>query len=67
VDTATTVLMLTTLTKTTGMTEIAKGNNMTEKETAFWLWYDKIKDHENLYNLHMAFDAGYDQGKGQTK
>lgn len=36
------------------------------KEEAFWFWWDKIKDYEHLYNLRMAFDAGYDAGKGDA-
>jgi hypothetical protein len=37
---------------------------MTENEKAFFAWYEKIQANENLYNLRMAFDAGYESGKG---
>jgi hypothetical protein len=36
---------------------------MTEKEQAFWRWWEEIKDNKDLYNLRMAFDAGYEAGK----
>lgn len=37
---------------------------MTEDEIAFWTWWEKMKDHKDSYNLRMAFDAGYEAGKG---
>jgi len=38
---------------------------MTEKEQAFWDWWNgnQVEKFEHLYNLRMAFDAGYDAGK----
>jgi hypothetical protein len=36
---------------------------MSEKEQAFWDWWQKIEAQKDLYNLRMAFDAGYDAGK----
>ena len=36
---------------------------MTEKEKAFWVWWEEIKDNKDLYNLRMAFDAGYEARK----
>lgn len=33
---------------------------MTEKEKAFWTWWAIVEAHQNLYNLRMAFDAGYE-------
>jgi hypothetical protein len=36
---------------------------MSEQEKAFWVWYKKIEAQRDLYNLRMAFDAGYDAGK----
>lgn len=37
---------------------------MTDKEQAFWDWWKVVEKHEHLYTLRMAFDAGYDYGKG---
>jgi hypothetical protein len=37
---------------------------MTEKERAFFDWWEKIEQHVDLYNLRMAFDAGYEAGAG---
>lgn len=31
-----------------------------DKEEAFDQWWEKIQDHKELYNLRMAFDAGWD-------
>mgnify|MGYP003342755264 CR=1 len=36
---------------------------ITEKEQAFFDWWEKIENYEHLYNLRMAFDAGYDAAK----
>lgn len=36
---------------------------MTEKEKAFFDWWEKIEKYEHLYNLRMAFDAGWDAAK----
>jgi hypothetical protein len=36
---------------------------MSEKEQAFWDWWQKIEAQKDLYNLRMAFDAGYDARK----
>lgn len=38
---------------------------MTEKEQAFWDWWTKIEAQKDLYNLRMAFDAGFDAGNGE--
>lgn len=32
---------------------------MSEKEAAFFAWYEKIQAYKDNYNLRMAFDAGY--------
>lgn len=42
---------------------------MSEKETAFWAWWDKIEPYKDNYNLRMAFDAGYEasQNQGENK
>jgi hypothetical protein len=32
---------------------------MSEQERAFFKWWEKIEAHKDLYNLRMAFDAGY--------
>jgi hypothetical protein len=32
---------------------------MSEQEKAFFAWWDKVEAHKDLYNLRMAFDAGY--------
>ena len=37
---------------------------MSEKEKAFWEWWAKVEDNKHLYNLRMAFDAGY-EAKGE--
>ena len=39
---------------------------MSEKEVAFWDWWNKIEPYKDNYNLRMAFDAGYDAGKGDA-
>jgi hypothetical protein len=39
---------------------------MSEKEAAFWDWWNKIEPYQDRYNLRMAFDAGYDAGKGDV-
>ena len=39
---------------------------MSEKEHAFWDWWNKIEPYKDNYNLRMAFDAGYDAGKGDV-
>lgn len=39
---------------------------ITEKEKAFFDWWEKIEAHHELYNLRMAFDAGYDAAKGDA-
>lgn len=39
---------------------------MNEKEAAFWDWWNKIEPYKDNYNLRMAFDAGYDAGKGDV-
>jgi hypothetical protein len=39
---------------------------MSEKEQAFWDWWNKIEPYKDNYNLRMAFDAGYDAGKGDV-
>ena len=36
---------------------------MSEQEKAFWIWWAKIEAQKDLYNLRMAFDAGYEAGK----
>jgi len=36
---------------------------MSEQEKAFWVWWQKIETQRDLYNLRMAFDAGYEAGK----
>ena len=33
---------------------------MSEKEKAFFTWWDKIQAYKDNYNLRMAFDAGYE-------
>lgn len=33
---------------------------MTEKERAFFAWYKQIENNKDLYNLRMAWDAGYE-------
>jgi hypothetical protein len=33
---------------------------MTEKEKAFWEWWAQVEAYQHLYNLRMAFDAGYE-------
>ena len=38
---------------------------MTEKEQAFWDWWAKIEAQKDLYNLRMAFDAGFDARNGK--
>ena len=35
------------------------GGIMSEKEAAFFAWYEKIQAYKDNYNLRMAFDAGY--------
>jgi hypothetical protein len=40
---------------------------MSEKETAFFDWWEKVEPYKHLYNLRMAFDAGYDAGKGEKE
>lgn len=37
--------------------------SMTEKEQAFWVWWEQIKDNKDLYNLRMAFDAGWEMAR----
>ncbi len=39
---------------------------MSEKEAAFWDCWNKIEPYKDNYNLRMAFDAGYDAGKGDV-
>lgn len=34
-------------------------DNMDEQEKAFWEWWEKVEPYKHLYNLRMAFDAGY--------
>ena len=36
---------------------------MSEQEKAFWAWWEKIEAQKDLYNLRMAFDAGYEASK----
>lgn len=36
---------------------------ITEQERAFWVWWAKIEAYRDLYNLRMAFDAGYEAAK----
>lgn len=37
---------------------------ITAQEQAFWDWWKSgPEQHQHLYNLRMAFDAGYDAGK----
>jgi len=36
---------------------------MSEQEQAFWDWWRKIEAQKDLYNLRMAFDAGYEAEK----
>jgi len=33
---------------------------MTEQEEAFFKWWEVVKHYTHLYNLRMAFDAGYE-------
>jgi hypothetical protein len=40
---------------------------MSEKEAAFWDWWNKIEAYKDNYNLRMAFDAGYDAAKGDVR
>jgi len=32
---------------------------MSEQEKAFFEWWDKVEAYQNVTNLRMAFDAGY--------
>jgi hypothetical protein len=32
---------------------------MNEQEKAFFAWWEKVEPYQHLYNLRMAFDAGY--------
>jgi hypothetical protein len=32
---------------------------MNEQEKSFFEWWDKVEAYQNVYNLRMAFDAGY--------
>jgi hypothetical protein len=36
---------------------------MSEQEKAFWDWWSKVENHQHLYTLRMAFDAGYESSK----
>lgn len=36
---------------------------MTEKEQAFWAWWKQIENHKDIYNLRMAFDAGWEMAR----
>ena len=39
----------------------------TEQEEAFFEWYEQIKPYQHLYNLRMAFDAGYIASESKLK
>jgi len=47
---------------------------MNQQEEAFWEWWKVVEHYKHLYNLRMAFDAGYqaamerqgDNGLGKT-
>lgn len=40
---------------------------MSEKEKAFFAWWDKIEAYKDNYNLRMAFDAGYEAGQNDLE
>jgi hypothetical protein len=40
---------------------------MTDKEKAFFEWYEKIEPYKDNYNLRMSFDAGYEASRVPEK
>ena len=35
------------------------------KEELFFKWWEEIKDHKEMYNLRMAWDAGYEAAESE--
>jgi len=33
---------------------------MDDKDKAFWAWWEVVQSYKNLYNLRMAFEAGWE-------
>lgn len=43
-----------------------RSGDMTDKEKAFYDWWEQMEVHKHLYNLRMAFDAGWEAAKEQS-